>query len=97
MFFENIKSPTQFLKILNDIIHVEQKKIFEDADLPTVKVKQINENQITLYYYSERKLCKLLEGLLEGMGFHFKQKVSYVHRSCMKNGEDQCVYEVKFL
>ncbi len=96
VFFEKIESPIEFLKTINDIIHVEVKKIFDEANPPMVKVKQIEENQILLYYNSERKLCKLLEGLLEGMASHFKTKISYTHEICMKNGADQCVYEIKF-
>ncbi|MCP3873781.1 MAG: hypothetical protein GY699_11565 [Desulfobacteraceae bacterium] len=96
VFFENIISPIEFLKSVNDIIHVEVKKFFENATPPTVIVKQLSENKIALYYKSERKLCKLLEGLLEGTALHFNKKISYVHKKCMKNGEDQCEYEIKF-
>ncbi len=96
IFFENIDSPIEFLKSVNDIIHVEVKKIFEEATPPLVTVKQIKENQIVLNYQSERKLCRLLEGLLEGLASHFKKEIFYAHKACMKNGEDQCVYDVKF-
>ncbi len=96
IFFEKIDSPIEFLKSVNDIIHVEVKKIFEEAVPPLVTVEQINENKIKLQYQSGRKLCKLLEGLLEGLAFHFNKKISYDHEVCMKNGADQCVYEVNF-
>lgn len=96
IFFEKIDAPIEFLKSVNDIIHVEVKKIFEKAIPPRVTIKQINENRIVLFYYSERKLCKLLEGLIEGLASHFNKKISYTHTACMKLGEDQCVYEIEF-
>lgn len=96
VFFENINSPVEFLKTVNDIIHVEVKKLFEKAAPPVVEVDQLSENQIILHYYSERKLCRLLEGLLEAMALHFNQKISYIHKECMKDGADQCVYEIIF-
>ena len=96
IFFENIHSSIEFLKTVNDIIHVEVKKLFEDANPPMVKVKQTNEDSVKLYYYSDRKLCKLLEGLLEGLAFHFGQKVSYEQTICMKDGGDQCVYKINY-
>jgi len=97
IFFKNINSPIEFLKSVNDIIHVEVKKIFEEAVPPLVIVDQINKNKIELKYHSERKLCKLLEGLLEGLAIHYNKKISYTHDVCMKNGADQCVYSVSFL
>ncbi len=96
VFFENMNSPIEFLKTVNDIIHVEVKKLFEDATPPIIIVEQENEKRVTLKYYSERKLCRLLEGLLEGLALHFNKEVSYTHKECMKTGADQCVYSINF-
>jgi len=95
VFLENISSPIGFLKNVNDIIHVEVKKLFEEANPPTVIVEEINQNQCKLFYKSERKLCKLLEGLLEGVADHFGQKVSYSHQKCMQDDNDECILDVK--
>jgi len=96
IFFENVDSPITFLASVNDIIHVEVRKLFQEAMPPSVKIIPVDDNHVTLYYQSERKLCRLLEGLLEGVATHFMRKVTYNQRQCMKNGADQCVYEVTF-
>ncbi len=96
VFFKDIDTPIEFLESLNEVIHVEVKKIFEAAVPPRITVKLIQENQIRLYYYSERKLCRLLEGLLDGLALHFNKKIALTHTACMKSGADQCVYEIKF-
>ncbi len=96
VYFENMLSSIEFLKTVNDMIHVEVKKIFEDATPPVIEVEQLSEKKIILRYSSERKLCRLLEGLIEGLALHFNQKVSYAHKVCMKEGGDQCIYEIRY-
>ncbi len=96
VFFEKMTSSIEFLKTLNNIIHVEVKKLFEDATPPLIQIEELSDDWIVLKYSSERKLCRLLEGLLEGLALHFNQTISYTHKECMKEGSEQCVYDVKF-
>ena len=96
VFLDNVNSPLEFLKSVNDIIHVEVKKLFEEANPPTIKVEEINHNQAKLRYKSERKLCKLVEGLLDGVVDYFGQKISYTHQQCMKDGNHECILHIEF-
>lgn len=96
VFFQDVESPIEFLKSVNDIIHVEVKKLFDGATPPLVTVANVNQNQAEIHYASERKLCRLLEGLLEGTAEHFDKNISYHHKQCMKDGFDDCILNIEF-
>ncbi len=96
VFFKDVDSPLEFLKNVNDIIHVEVRKIFTEANPPIVKIEDINQNKATLHYSSERKLCRLLEGLLDGVAIHFGKKITYNHKQCMKDGFNECILDLHF-
>jgi predicted hydrocarbon binding protein len=96
VFLDNVNSPLEFLKSVNDIIHVEVKKLFEGANAPIIKVEDVNHKQAKLRYSSERKLCKLVEGLLDGVADYFGQKISYSHQQCMRDGARECILHIQF-
>ncbi len=96
VFFDNVNSPLEFLKSVNDIIHLEVKKLFEGAKPPIIKVEDVNHKQAKLRYSSERKLCKLLEGFLDGVADYFGQKISYSHQQCMRDGAGECILHIQF-
>jgi len=96
VFFQDMESPIEFLKSVNDIIHVEVKKLFDGATPPSITVENVNQNQAEIHYVSKRKLCRLLEGLLEGVAEHFDKNISYHHKQCMKDGFDHCILNIEF-
>ena len=96
VFLEKVNSPLEFLKSVDGIVHVEVRKLFEEAEPPTIAVESTDHNQAVLRYSSKRKLCRLLEGLLEGVADHFGQKASYQHRQCMKDGACECILDIGF-
>ena len=96
VFLDNLRSPLEFLKSVNDVIHVEVDKLFEQSNPPLIKVEDVNHNKARLRYYSERKLCKLVEGLLDGVADYFGQKISYSHQQCMRDGARECILHLQF-
>ncbi len=96
VFFEGINEPIAFLKNVDGIIHVEVKKLFEGANPPSVLIEQISSNKAILTYISTRRLCKLVEGMLEGVASHFNQKVIYSHKQCLNDGADKCIFDIEF-
>ena len=95
VFLENMNSPIEFLKTVNDVIHLEVKKLFEAANPPKIIIEQIDSNRAVLHYSSERKLCKLVEGLLDGVGDYFGQKISYSHQQCMQDSTHECILNIE--
>ncbi len=66
------------LSVLDNDIHVQVRKLYPDADLPTFTVVSRTENTMVLEYYSVRELAPLAEGLMDGAAEFFGQKVNRV-------------------
>ena len=96
-FFSDALNFIKFLVSVDQIIHVEVRKLFPDAGLPTFDYSDENENALTMIYKSPRKLCQLAEGLISGSAKHFNQKYKMTHDPCMHSGSDHCVFKVELL
>ena len=95
-FLEHLPTPVAFLETVNEVIHVEVKKLFEEATPPVVTIEKTADGRARLLYRSDRQLCRLLEGLLDGVGDHYRQKATYRHRQCMLEGAGECVLDIAF-
>ncbi|AYA65913.1 heme NO-binding domain-containing protein [Alteromonas sp. RKMC-009] len=63
------------LSVLDNDIHVQVRKLYPDADLPTFKVLSKTDNTMLLEYYSTRELHSLAEGLMDAAADHFGQTI----------------------
>ena len=86
-----------FLLTVDRIIHVEVKKLDPEAQLPELTYQEPSENQLIIYYRSERRLCYLAEGLIEGAARYFKTRLKIRHPVCMHKGAEACRLEVVLL
>ena len=66
------------LDVLDNDIHVQVRKLYPDADLPTFSVVSRTEKTMVLEYYSVRELAPLAEGLMDGAAEFFGQTISRV-------------------
>lgn len=82
LFFEN-KNVFSFLKSIDNIIHVEVKKLYPDADLPTITFTEIDKNNARLVYFSKKPFADLALGLVQGSMSFFKEdfEITYVDLS----------------
>ncbi|OYT86460.1 MAG: hypothetical protein CFE46_16630 [Burkholderiales bacterium PBB6] len=64
-----------FLASIEPYIHVEVRKLYSNAQLPTFEVLSRNASQMHLLYSSPRKMESLALGLLLGAARHFGQPV----------------------
>ena len=67
----------EVLDSLDNDIHVQVRKLYPDADLPSFKVLARKENVIELEYYSQRDLYKLAEGLIDGAAKYLGNTVTH--------------------
>lgn len=66
-FFHSDQHPFTFLTHIESYIHVEVKKLYPTAELPTFTTINQTENTLVLKYQSERKLYHLAKGLIEAL------------------------------
>lgn len=63
--------PRDLLLSLNDVIHVEVKKIYPGAITPEFKTTLCESGDVIMEYRSPRKLYTFAEGLIYGCGDYF--------------------------
>lgn len=86
-----------FLLSLQDVIHVEVKKLHPDTLLPTFEYEAHGGNeQLTMFYSSPRRLCHLAEGLIAGAGEVFSEKITLNHPECLHHGAARCRLDLRF-
>jgi len=94
-FFE-VEGLKQFLLGVHDYIHVEVTKLYPDSRLPDFRCADQELSQLTMTYYSERKMCHLAEGLIAGAARHFNEEYSLVQSRCLHRGDDSCQFDLVF-
>ncbi|MDC0317184.1 heme NO-binding domain-containing protein [bacterium] len=60
---------------IDNHIHVEVRKLYPDADLPSFSHEFRGPDELRLLYESERGLADLAEGLLLGCFKHFREEI----------------------
>lgn len=81
---------------VHSLIHVEVKKLYPDAELPTFEYETPGPSELVMIYRSHRKLCSLAEGLIEGAARHYGEHVTVHQARCMHHGDDHCRLEMSF-
>lgn len=74
-FFDGHRCALTFLEGIEDVIHVEVKKLYPDAQLPRFDIERPDANTLIMTYRSERHLGDLAHGLIEQSIRHFKQNI----------------------
>ncbi|WP_306642865.1 heme NO-binding domain-containing protein [Sanyastnella coralliicola] len=72
-FFTGVTDGFVFLEQIEGYIHVEVRKLYPDAELPSFETKRIDDNTLEMIYTSERRMADFAEGLIEGCATHFNE------------------------
>lgn len=75
-FFEKPKSAFEFLFCIEDYIHVEVRKLYPDAELPSLDSQQDGDNKMIMTYRSSRPMADFAEGFIRGCIDFYKEKIS---------------------
>ena len=65
-FLEVAPDAFTFLSSVDAYIHVEVKKLYPEAELPTFTITQLDGSTLQMIYQSSRKMADLAYGLIEG-------------------------------
>lgn len=76
VFFAEATGSFDVLSRIEDYIHVEVRKLYPDAELPTFQVDKPGPEQLHLTYRSSRPFADLAEGLIKGCIEHFKENIA---------------------
>jgi hypothetical protein len=82
--FAGVTSAFSFLERIEDHIHVEVRKLYPDAELPTFTCDTSTPGRLIMLYRSSRPLADLAEGLIAGCIAHFGEPI-LMHRDELSN------------
>ncbi len=66
----------ELLSMLDSHVHVEVRKLYRDAELPSFEHERIADDQMVFIYRSRRALADFAHGLIEGCIAHFGEPMS---------------------
>lgn len=89
-FFESINSCFDFLDIIENHVHVEVRKLYPDAELPTFETERPDDQTLKMTYQSQRPFAPVAEGLIKGCIAYFDEKVD-MQITDMSGGENKHV------
>ena len=74
-YFDGVPSAFDFLRHVNDYIHIEVRKLYPDAELPTFACETPLPDQLSMTYRSTRPFAPLAEGLIRGCIAHYGEPI----------------------
>lgn len=75
-FFESNNSCFGFLEMIENHVHVEVKKLYPDAELPSFQTKLLNDSTLEMIYESNRPFAPLAEGLMSGCIEYYNEDIN---------------------
>jgi hypothetical protein len=90
-------SARTFLPRLDQIIHPEVRKLYDNAHPPDfVCTDHGGAAGMTVIYRSHRRLCGLAEGLIQGVADYYQERLVIEHPECIENRGARCRFELRF-
>ena len=74
-FFEGNLSTFGFLQLIENHVHIEVKKLYPEAELPTFDTTLINEKTLEMIYTSKRPFAPLAHGLMLGCIENYNESI----------------------
>lgn len=62
---------------------------------PELECRRDGEDQVTVRYASDRRLCGVAIGIVRGVASHYDQEVTVSERECMHGGDPYCEFVVR--
>lgn len=63
-------------------------------DPPAIEAHRVDEDTVVVKYGSDRELCEVAKGIIEGVGEHYGEPLDVTERECMEAGASKCVIVV---
>ncbi|MCJ7686749.1 MAG: heme NO-binding domain-containing protein [Desulfobacteraceae bacterium] len=84
-FFKGITSSIDFLSQVDSYVHLEVRKLYENAELPTFECSSPESGELHMTYESKRNLPDLAEGLILGCIDYYGEQLKVERKSLPEN------------
>ena len=85
-FFEGVDGAFSFLDRIEEHVHVEVRKLYPDAELPTFATSRPDDDTMVMVYQSKRPFADLAHGLIEGCITHYGESVNVESEDLSNDG-----------
>jgi len=89
-FFTENQTTFGFLDLIENHVHVEVKKLYPDAELPTFNTTLHDENHLEMIYQSKRPFAPVAYGLMQGCIAHYQENIT-IEQEDLSGGENKHV------
>jgi hypothetical protein len=91
----HIKSAEQLLASVENQIHVEVRKLYPDAELPSIRFETVGEGHSRVIYESSRPLADLADGLIHEAVAHFRDPLEIVRTDLGTKDGTHAIFDLK--
>lgn len=92
-FFKNKTDAFAMLEAIENEIHVEVRKLYPEAELPTFATERTAANHLTMIYESPRPLSAFCHGMIEACLEHFDEEGD-ISRHAHQTRENATTFEI---
>jgi Haem-NO-binding len=85
--FSGLNNAFDMLASVEHYIHVEVKKLYPDAELPTFVIEEHTPNKLVMLYQSERRMAALAVGLIRGCLIQFGEEATIHYQNITESGD----------
>jgi hypothetical protein len=82
----------EVLANVESLIHRTIRVTSPGAEPASIQAFELSANQMQVIYSSQRGLCSLAHGILQGLGGVFEEEISVTKDTCCKKGDPFCTY-----
>ena len=94
-FFEGVNGTFDFLSRIEDHVHVEVRKLYPDAELPTFETNQVDADTLEMVYRSRRPFADLAAGLIDGCISYYSEDISVTQIDLSEEGRTHVHFKLR--
>lgn len=96
IYFRLAGSSSRELLLNANRIHKHVRRESATSIENSLEYDELPDGRLLIKYRSNRKLCPILRGVIQGIGTLFDERLSVRETMCMLNGDRYCLMEVTF-
>lgn len=94
-FFKDKNDAFSMLESIENEVHVEVRKLYPEAELPTFETRRMGDGALEMIYSSERPLMDFCQGMIEACTEHFGTPAAIERREHRKDDKYVAGFEIR--
>lgn len=90
----NYHDAFDLLSHIEGTIHVEVLKLYPDAELPTIEIRELTDDSMKLVYRSQRKMSDFAAGLIQACMNYFNEK-AIIQKEALTEDMTEMIFSIR--